>query len=69
MTKENERYSIVFRTKLGNVKDALNMLMDKGIITADTYIKFLIRILEVSTMQELDSLVTEVAEICKTKGL
>ena len=69
MKKDNERSSVVFQTKLGNVKDALNMLLDKGLITTDLYVKFLIRILEIETMKELDNLVTDVASVCKTKGL
>ena len=66
---KNERDSIVFQTKLGNIKDALNMLLDKGIITANTYIDFLIRVLEIETMEELNNLIADVANICKTRGL
>jgi hypothetical protein len=66
--EKDDRSSIVFRTKLENVKDALNMLLDKGIITADTYIKFLVRMLEVRTMEEVDELITQVAELCKRGG-
>ena len=64
MEKDN-RNSIAFQTKLGNVKDAVNMLLDKGIIDANTYIQFLVRVLEVRAMEELDQLVTDVARTCR----
>lgn len=66
--EKDDRDSIVFRTKMNNVKDAINMLLDKGIIDVDTYTSFLIRILEVNAMEDLDELVTEVAQICKGRG-
>jgi hypothetical protein len=69
MNEKNDRGSLVFQNKLGNVKDALNILLDKGFITSDVYMRFIVRILELETMEELDNLVTEVAQICKAKGL
>jgi len=65
---KNDRDSIVFRNRLDSVRDAINMLLDKVIIDTDTYVSFLVRILEVRAMEDLDELVSEVTQICKERG-
>ena len=64
-TMRDDTASVLFRIKLSNIKEIINVLLDKGIITSEVYVEFLIRILETKTFEGLSQIAHDIAELCK----
>ena len=56
-----------FKRKMNNAKWAIKILREKGLISVPHESRLLVQSWKVKTMEELDNLTSELAEICKRK--
>lgn len=54
-----------FKRKMNNATYAIKMLREKGVIGVPLGSRLLARTWEIKTMEELDKLISELAEICQ----
>lgn len=54
-----------FKRKLNNATYAIKMLREKGVIDVPLGSRLLARTWEIKTIEELDKLISELAEICQ----
>lgn len=64
--RENSE-SLVFKTKMSDIREELRLLREQGIISDGTYMDFYFLTSTATTLDQLDQLTQDLAEICQDK--